>query len=79
MAPPPTSTAGAVTGAFAAPAVLVGGGAIVLGAVGRRQIRRAAPVRRVGRGFAVAGVVCGAVGVALALLALLGVLVAGVS
>ena len=52
---------------------LVGGGGIAVGQFARRQIARTPPppaVRFTGRGVALSGMICGAVGVALALLAL---------
>jgi hypothetical protein len=64
---------GWVSGAFAVPAVLVGGGAVTLGLVARRQIRRSGQtgqVRFTGRGLAIAGISCGAVGAGIALLSL---------
>jgi hypothetical protein len=52
-----------VAGAFAVLAGLVGVAAVVLGRVGYRQIRRAAGWGATkGRGLAVAGMICGAVG-----------------
>lgn len=59
-----------VGGAFAVPAGLLGAGAIGLGVLGQRQIRRAAPARITGRGMAVAAIACGASAVALTLVAL---------
>ncbi|GIF19472.1 hypothetical protein BJ973_006516 [Actinoplanes tereljensis] len=61
---------GLVAGAFTLPAVLGGGGAIVLGLVARRQIGRSGrtgQVRFSGGGVAVAGISCGAAGVGIAL------------
>jgi hypothetical protein len=55
-------------GAFALLATLLGGAGVVLGILGRRQIRRTGPasaVRFTGNGMAVAGVVCGGTGLAL--------------
>lgn len=60
-------------GAFAVLSGLAGMAGIALGELGRRQIRRpAAPpaVRFTGRGLALAGMICGAVGLALTVLAL---------
>lgn len=54
-------------GAFALLAVLVGGAGVVLGVLARRQIGRAKPapaVRFAGKGLALAGVICAAVGLA---------------
>ena len=54
-----------VAGAFTLLGVLVGGGAVALGLIARRQIRRsgqAGRVRFTGRGLAVAGICCGAAG-----------------
>ncbi len=65
---------GWVAGAFALLAVLIGGGAVALGLVATRQIRRsgtAGRVRFTGRGAAVGGISCGAVGAGIALLSLL--------
>ncbi|HET8683867.1 MAG TPA: phage holin family protein [Micromonosporaceae bacterium] len=59
-----------VGGAFAVPAALLGAGAVTLGVLGQRQIRRAVPGRVTGRGLAIAAVACGASAVALTLLAL---------
>jgi hypothetical protein len=64
---------GWVAGAFALLAVLIGGGAMAVGLVATRQIRRSGAegrVRFTGRGTAVAGISCGAAGVGIALLAL---------
>ncbi|MET8119001.1 hypothetical protein [Micromonospora sp. NPDC005189] len=61
------------SGAFAALAVLAGLAAVVAGLLGQRQIRRpTAPsaVRFTGRGLAVAGISCGAVGALLSLVGL---------
>ncbi|SCE73025.1 hypothetical protein GA0070558_104130 [Micromonospora haikouensis] len=67
-------------GVFAVLGLLAGTAAVVAGLLGRRQIRRPAPppaVRFTGRGLAVAGISCGAVGVVLSLLGLgLGLLLA---
>jgi hypothetical protein len=56
-----------VAGAFAVLSALLGLGAIGLGAASYRHIRRspAQSDRRTGRGFAIAGISCGAAGVAL--------------
>ena len=65
------SWGGWVSGAFALLAVLIGGGAIALGLIARRQIRRSGQdgrLRFTGRGIAVAGISCGAAGVGIALL-----------
>ncbi|MDQ7903400.1 hypothetical protein RB614_02555 [Phytohabitans sp. ZYX-F-186] len=60
-----------VAGAFAMIAVLAGGAGVVLGVLGMRQIRRAvAGIRFTGRGVAISGLVCGAVGLGLTLLGL---------
>jgi hypothetical protein len=62
-----------VPGAFALLAVVVGAGAIALGLVATRQIRRSGQVGQVrftGRGVAVAGIACGAVGAGIALVSL---------
>ena len=64
---------GWVSGAFALLSVVVGGGAVTLGLVARRQIRRSGQtgqVRFTGRGLAIAGICCGAVGAGIALLSL---------
>jgi len=63
-----------VGGAFAVPATLLGAGAVTLGVLGQRQIRRAAPARVTGRGLAIAAVACGASAVALTLLSIGGAL-----
>jgi hypothetical protein len=58
-----------VAGAFAMIAVLAGGAAVVLAVLGMRQIRRAITgIRLSGRGVAIAGLVCGGVGLGLTLL-----------
>ncbi|BCB86715.1 hypothetical protein [Phytohabitans suffuscus] len=58
-----------VAGAFAMIAVLAGGAAVVLALLATRQIRRAVSgIRSTGRGVAIAGLVCGAVGLGLTLL-----------
>jgi hypothetical protein len=59
-------------GAFALLAALVGVAGVVLGALARRQIGRARPapaVRFAGRGLALSGLICAAVGLALTLAA----------
>jgi hypothetical protein len=64
---------GWVAGAFTVPGVLVGGGAIALGLVARRQIRGSGHegrIRFTGSGRAVAGIICGAVGAGISLLSL---------
>ncbi|MEV8511120.1 hypothetical protein [Dactylosporangium sp. NPDC051484] len=58
-------------GAFTVLGVFLGGGAIGLGLYGARRIRRAAGEAITGKGMAVTGIVLGAVGAGLALLALL--------
>ncbi|MCX4469944.1 hypothetical protein OOK41_06450 [Micromonospora sp. NBC_01655] len=60
-------------GLFAVLGVLAGTAAVVAGLLGMRQIRRPASppaVRFAGRGLAVAGISCGATGLALSLLGL---------
>ncbi|MEV0327725.1 hypothetical protein AB0H63_14955 [Micromonospora echinospora] len=60
-------------GAFTLLGVLTGAGAVVAGLLGARQIRRPVvppAVRFTGRGLAVAGISCGATGLALSLLGL---------
>ncbi|MBO4204675.1 hypothetical protein GSF22_01435 [Micromonospora echinofusca] len=60
-------------GAFALLGVLAGLAGMVSGLLGRRQTRRAAAppaVRFTGRGLAIAGIVCGAVGLVLTVLSL---------
>ncbi|ROP30268.1 hypothetical protein [Couchioplanes caeruleus] len=62
-----------VAGAFALLAVLLGGGAVAAGMSALRQIRgsgREGRLRFTGRGVAVAGCSCGAVGAGIALLSL---------
>jgi hypothetical protein len=62
-----------VAGAFTLPSVIGGVGAIVVGLVARRQIRRSGrtgQVRFTGAGVAVAGISCGAVGAGIALVSL---------
>jgi hypothetical protein len=64
---------GTVAGAFALLAVLAGGGAVALGLVAKRQIRRSGhdgKLRFVGGGQATAGISCGAAGAGIALLSL---------
>lgn len=64
---------GWVAGAFALLSVLIGGGAVALGLLATRQIRRSGVdgrLRFVGRGNAVAGISCGAAGAGIALLSL---------
>jgi hypothetical protein len=59
-------------GAFALLAVLVGGAAVVLGALARRQIGRAKPppaVRFTGRALALSGLICAGIGLAATLAA----------
>jgi uncharacterized protein (TIGR03382 family) len=73
---------GWVAGAFTLLAVLSGGGAVAVGLVARRQIRRSGQDGRlhfVGRGQAVAGISCGATGAGIALVFLLFALLAQVS
>jgi hypothetical protein len=64
---------GWVSGAFTLLSVVVGAGAIVLGLVSRRQIRRSGhtgQVRFTGGGMAIGGLVCGCAGAGIALLSL---------
>jgi hypothetical protein len=64
---------GLVGGAFALLAVLAGGGAVAVGLVASRQIRRSAEpgrTRFTGRGRAVAGISCGGAGAGIALVGL---------
>lgn len=64
---------GWVAGAFTLTSVVAGGGAVALGLVSRRQIRRSGQtgqVRFTGRGLAMSGIVCGAAGAGIALLSL---------
>ncbi|MFG2038164.1 hypothetical protein [Dactylosporangium sp. NPDC048998] len=61
----------AAGGAFTVLGVFLGGGAIGLGLYGIRRIRRAAGEVVTGKGMAITGIVLGAVGAGLALLALL--------
>ena len=68
------SWGGWVAGAFTLLAVLIGGGAVAVGLVAARQIRRSGAdgrLRFTGRGTAVAGISCGAAGAGIALLSLL--------
>ena len=67
------SWGGWVAGAFALLAVLIGGGAVAVGLVAVRQIRRsgkAGRMRFTGRGTAIGGISCGAAGAGIALLSL---------
>jgi hypothetical protein len=62
-----------VAGAFTVLSVAVGGGAVTLGLIARRQIRRSGQtgqVRFTGRGLAVAGICCGATGAGIAVASL---------
>ena len=64
---------GWVAGAFCLLGVLVGGGALALGLLARRQIRGSATsgsVRFSGRGLAIAGISCGGAGAGISLLSL---------
>ena len=64
---------GWVSGAFALLSSVAGGGAIAVGLVARRQIRRSGQtgqVRFTGRGVATGGIVCGSTGAGIALLSL---------
>lgn len=68
---------GWAAGAFALLAGLSGVAAVLLGEIGRRQIRRPATppqVRFTGRGMAMTGLVCGAVGLVGTVLAFVGAL-----
>lgn len=56
-----------VSGAFAILAALLGGGALVVGLLTRRQIRRSSG-RLSGSGLAVTGIACGASGLGVAVL-----------
>ncbi|WP_433833734.1 hypothetical protein ACQP2E_02820 [Actinoplanes sp. CA-015351] len=63
-----------VGGAFTLLSVLAGGGAVAAGMIALRQIRRSGQVGRVrftGRGVGIAGIICGAAGAGIGLLALL--------
>ncbi|MGA5301244.1 hypothetical protein ACPCHT_15040 [Nucisporomicrobium flavum] len=65
---------GIVAGAFALLGGLAGGGAIAVGLIAQRQIKRsgqAGRVRFTGRGVAIAGISCGGAGVGIAALTLL--------
>jgi len=65
-----------VAGAFAVLAGLLGMASLVLGRVGLRQIKRGAGwSRATGRGLAIAGIVCGGVGLLVSALSLVGSLV----
>lgn len=67
------SWGGWVAGAFTLLAVLIGSGAVAVGLIARRQIRRSGKdgkLRFTGRGAAVAGISCGAAGAGIALLSL---------
>jgi hypothetical protein len=62
-----------VGGAFALVAGVTGGAGVVLGWLGMRQIRHAAPppaIRFTGRGIAISGIACGATGLGLTVLGL---------
>jgi len=59
-----------VSGAFAVLAALVGLASVTLGAVGLRQIRQAGKDHLTGRGTAIAGIVCGVLGLLLTLAAM---------
>jgi hypothetical protein len=64
---------GWVSGAFTLLSVVFGAGAVALGLVSRRQIRRSGhtgQVRFTGRGMAISGLVCGCAGAGIALLSL---------
>jgi hypothetical protein len=64
---------GWVAGAFTLLAVLIGGGAVTVGLIATRQIRRSGQdgkMRFTGRSTAIAGVSCGAAGAGIALVAL---------
>lgn len=66
-------------GAFAVLSGLAGIAAVLLGLFGRRQISRPAPppaIRFTGRGLAIAGISCGAVGLGVTVLAFAASLVA---
>ncbi|GAA2363662.1 DUF4190 domain-containing protein [Dactylosporangium salmoneum] len=58
------------SGAFTVLGVFIGAGALILGLLGNRRIRQSAG-QVTGRGMAISGIVLGAVGVGLALFALL--------
>lgn len=64
---------GWVAGAFTVLSVVAGGGAVAVGLVARRQIRRSGQtgqVRFTGGGVAIAGISCGATGAGIALVSL---------
>ncbi|XVV13454.1 hypothetical protein ACQP2X_03600 [Actinoplanes sp. CA-131856] len=64
---------GWVGGAFTVLSVLAGAGAIIVGVVARRQIRRSGQVGQVrftGAGLGMAGIICGSAGAGIALLSL---------
>jgi hypothetical protein len=64
---------GWVSGAFTVLSVIVGGGAVALGVVSRRQIRRSGQIGQVrftGRGLAISGISCGAAGAGIAVVGL---------
>ena len=64
---------GWVSGAFTLLSVVAGGGAVTVGLVARRQIRRSGQtgqVRFTGHGMATSAIVCGSVGAGIALLSL---------
>ncbi|MCO8275685.1 hypothetical protein M1L60_34410 [Actinoplanes sp. TRM 88003] len=64
---------GWVAGAFTLLSVAAGGGAVAIGVVSRRQIRRSGQtgqVRFTGAGLGMAGIVCGSIGAGIALLSL---------
>jgi hypothetical protein len=76
------SWGGWVAGAFTLLAVLIGGGAVAVGLIATRQIRRSGQdgkLRFTGRGTAIAGISCGAAGAGIALLSLALALVLQVS
>lgn len=64
-------------GAFAILAGLLGVAGVVLGGLGRRQVRRAAAVT--GKGVATAGIVCGGVGLLFAIIGAVGAILLAVS
>jgi hypothetical protein len=73
---------GWVSGAFTVLSVVFGAGAVALGLVSRRQIRRSGhtgQVRFTGGGMAISGLVCGCAGAGIALLSLALALVLQVS
>ncbi|WP_205650142.1 hypothetical protein [Actinoplanes solisilvae] len=64
---------GWVAGAFTLLSVAAGGGAVAIGVVSRRQIRRSGQtgqVRFTGAGLGMAGIICGAIGAGIAVLSL---------